>query len=141
MRGEDRWAILGNVFVEQDASPYVAQQSRQRSFAIEEGSIVQILAVVLDQIECVEDCGPRGLPTAQLVEARQSAGAQYNRLAVDREALGLDPPQQRRLSLVVVQSSHRRCGCRAARRGIPPDDHPVAVILDFVDPIGARGRS
>ena len=57
---DDRTAILRNVFVEQDACLGIAQQSRQRGLAIEEREIAEILAVVLDQVEGIEDRGTRG---------------------------------------------------------------------------------
>jgi len=65
---EDGRTISGNVFVEQDARRGIAQQSRQRGFAVEKSEIAQVLAIMLDQVECVEDRGPRSLPTTQLVE-------------------------------------------------------------------------
>src|SRR5215831_11887573 len=40
-------AVLGNVFVEQDASLSTAQQLRQRGFAVEERKIPQILSIAL----------------------------------------------------------------------------------------------
>jgi hypothetical protein len=40
-----------------------------------QGEIAQILAVMLDQVEGVEDGGTRGLPSAQLLEAGQAVGA------------------------------------------------------------------
>src|SRR5215467_12230593 len=54
--------ILGDVFVEQDARPGIAQQPRELGLAVEEGAITQILAVVLDQVEGVEDRGPARRP-------------------------------------------------------------------------------
>jgi len=45
---EDSRAIFGDVFVEQDASLGIAQQSRQRRLALKEQPISQILAVVLN---------------------------------------------------------------------------------------------
>ena len=50
------------MFVEQNAHFDIAQQVRQLGLAIEEREIVKIVAVVLDQVECIEDrikrCGP-----------------------------------------------------------------------------------
>ncbi len=78
----------------------IAQQSRQRVLAVEERAIAQVLTVVLDQVECIEDRGMRGLPSAQLLESWQAVRPHHNRFAVDREALGLDPrtwpPRRRR---------------------------------------------
>jgi len=87
---EHRSAVLGNVFVEQDARLDMAQQPRQRGFAVEEWTIAQILAVMLDQIEGIEDRGTRGVPLAEILELRQAIWPQHHRLAVDREALRLD---------------------------------------------------
>ena len=53
-------AILGDVFVEQDAGVGIAQQPRERGLAVEKGAIAQILAIVLDQVEGVEIGGMRG---------------------------------------------------------------------------------
>jgi hypothetical protein len=50
-------AIFGDVFVEQDASLGIAQQLRQRGLTVGERAIVQILAVMLDQVEGVQDRG------------------------------------------------------------------------------------
>ena len=60
--------VLGDVFVEQDASLGIAQQPRQRSLAVEEWAIAHVLAVMLDEVEEVKDCGSSGPPTAQLLE-------------------------------------------------------------------------
>jgi len=65
---EDDRVVLGDVFVEQDASLGIAQQPRQRSLAVEEWAIAHVLAVMLDEVEEVKDCGSSGLPTAQLLE-------------------------------------------------------------------------
>jgi len=87
---EHRSAVLGNVFVEQDARLSIAQQPRQGGFAVEERAIPQILAVVFDKVEGVEDRLMRGVPSAQILEPRQAVWAQHHRFAVDREALSLD---------------------------------------------------
>jgi hypothetical protein len=47
------------VFIKQDASLETAQQLPQRSLAVEECATAQILAIKLDQVERVEDCGSR----------------------------------------------------------------------------------
>jgi hypothetical protein len=54
---EDDRAVLGDVLVEQDAGLGIAQQARQRGLSVEERAIAQILAVMLDQVEGVEDRG------------------------------------------------------------------------------------
>src|SRR5258708_23752483 len=89
---EQGGAIPEDVFIEQDASLTIAQQSSQRGLAVEKRTIPQILAIVLDEVEGVEDRGMRGRTAAQLLEPRQAVRPQNNRLPVDREALGLDPP-------------------------------------------------
>ncbi len=76
------------MFVEQDARLGIAQQRGQRGLAVEKRAAPQILAIVLDQVEGIEDRGPRSLLSAQLIESRQAVGPHHNRLAVDREALG-----------------------------------------------------
>jgi hypothetical protein len=45
---------------------------------------------MFDEVEGVEDRSVGSLPSAQLVEQRQTIGPRYNRLAVDRETLGFD---------------------------------------------------
>jgi hypothetical protein len=62
---EDDGAVLGEVFIEQDASRGIAQQPCQCGLAVEERAIAHILAVVLD----VKHRSVCGLPTAQLLEA------------------------------------------------------------------------
>jgi hypothetical protein len=65
---EDNSAVLGNVFIEQDARLGIAQQPRQRCLAVEERAIAHVLAVMLDEVEGVEDCGSSALPMGQLLE-------------------------------------------------------------------------
>jgi len=45
---------------------------------------------MLDQVEGVEDRGLSDLPTGKLVEPSQALRPEHNRLAVNREARGLD---------------------------------------------------
>ena len=93
---EHRRTIPADVFVEQDGSLSIAQQSRQGCFAVEERAITQVLTIVLDQVEGVEDRGTRGGAAAQLLEPRKAVRPQNNLLAIDREALGLDPRRRSR---------------------------------------------
>jgi hypothetical protein len=58
-----------DVLVDQDSHFGVAQEPRQRSLAVEERKTAKILAIVLDQVEGIEDGRARGLPAAQLIEA------------------------------------------------------------------------
>jgi hypothetical protein len=67
---EHRGPVFDNVFVEQDSSPGIAQQSRQRCLTVEEREIAEIL----DQIEGVEDGSTRGHRSAQVIEASQAVG-------------------------------------------------------------------
>jgi hypothetical protein len=60
------------MFVEQDARLDTAQQPRQSALPVEKWAVVQILAVVLDQIEGTEHGGPRGLTLAQFIEPGQT---------------------------------------------------------------------
>jgi hypothetical protein len=53
--GEHDGAIFGDVFVQQDAGLGAAQQSRERGLAVEERAIAYILAILLDQVEGIED--------------------------------------------------------------------------------------
>jgi hypothetical protein len=46
----------------------IAQQPRQRGLAIDERAIAHILAVMLDEVEGIEDCGIGDLPTIQPLE-------------------------------------------------------------------------
>jgi hypothetical protein len=62
--------ILGDVFVEQDTCLSVAQEPPQRSLPVQEWEIAQVFAIMLDQVEGVEDRGSSGLMTGQLIEAR-----------------------------------------------------------------------
>jgi hypothetical protein len=61
-------AILCEVLVEQDAGLGIAQQPRQRSLPVEERETAKILAIMFDQVECIDDRGVRCLSSAQLVE-------------------------------------------------------------------------
>jgi hypothetical protein len=91
---------------------------------------------MLDQIKRVD--GVRSFPPAQLVEQRRTVRPEHNRLAVDRKALGFDPPGS---------SSDRRQFCGLVNGvaavkpdggTVPADDQPI--VLDFVNPIGTGGR-
>jgi hypothetical protein len=63
-----RSPILGDVFVQQDACLSIAQQPRQRRLPVEKREIAQILAIMLDNVEGIEDLGSSGLTTGQLLE-------------------------------------------------------------------------
>jgi hypothetical protein len=65
---EDNRAVLGNVFIEQDAILGIAQQPRQRVLTVEEWTIAHILTVTLDRVESIKDRGSSGPPTGQLLE-------------------------------------------------------------------------
>jgi hypothetical protein len=52
---------LGDVFLQQDAGLGIAQQARQGGLAVEEWAIAHILAIMLDQVEGIEDRGSSGL--------------------------------------------------------------------------------
>jgi hypothetical protein len=89
---------------------------------------------MLDEVEGIEHRGVCGLTTAQLFEPRQAVRPEHNRFAVDREALGFDPH-------CTVRNRTQSRGpiiCTAAvdphRGAVTADDHPVAVMLDFMDP-------
>jgi hypothetical protein len=107
--------VFRDVFVEQDAGFEIAQQLRQHDLPVQEWEIAQILAIKLDQVESIEDCGLSGLSAGQLREPSQAAvRTQNNRLAVNREPLGLDHlggSRDRRQS----HSPVIYCGCRAAQ--------------------------
>jgi hypothetical protein len=60
--GEHGRPIFGNVLVEQDASLSILADAPPR-LALKKRVIAQILAIMLDQIECIEDCGSSGLTT------------------------------------------------------------------------------
>jgi hypothetical protein len=67
--------VLGYVFVKQDAGLETAQQLYQRSLAVKERATAQILAIMLDQVEGVEDCCPCRPParqTPRTVTSRQA---------------------------------------------------------------------
>jgi hypothetical protein len=79
--------ILGDVLVQQDAGLAVslitaAQQSRQRSLAVEERKITQILAIMLDQVEA-EDRGSSG-PVSRSFTAIGFAGMRPSRSFAQR---------------------------------------------------------
>jgi len=75
----------------------------------------------------------RGRAAAQLLEPRQAVRPQNNRLPVDCEALGLDPPGSSRDDwqshgpVIGVASVEPDCGT------FPAYNQTVAVMLDFVD--------
>jgi hypothetical protein len=71
--GEHGRPILGDVFLKPDASLGIAQP-RQRVLASRKWAIAHILAVMLDQIERIDDRSMGSLPSAELVEWRQTIG-------------------------------------------------------------------
>jgi len=81
---ENGRAILGQIFVEQDARLDIAQQSRQGVFAVEKWAIAQILTIMLDQIDRIEDRGPRGLAKQNTTKSRSSRRIENVRGVTDR---------------------------------------------------------
>jgi hypothetical protein len=75
--------ILGDVLVQQDAGLAAAQPSRQRSLAVEERKITQILAIMLDQVEGAEDRGSSG-PVSRSFTAIGFAGMRPSRSFAQR---------------------------------------------------------
>jgi len=118
--------------------PASVSRKCQCGLAIEERAIPQILAIVLDQVKGVEDRGSSSLPAAQLFEARHPIGAQHNRLAVDREAFRLDSLRRACNHRELGRQINRVAAVEPHNGPIQLDDQPVAVVLDFVDPIGDR---
>ena len=60
--GEHGKAIFGNVLVKQDASLSIEQQPRQRSLALKKRLIAHVVAIMLDQVEGIEDCAMGSCP-------------------------------------------------------------------------------
>jgi hypothetical protein len=67
---EDGRVIPGKVSVEKDAPLRSRAADAARAGSVQEWEIAQILAIVLDQIEGVEDRGSSGLSPGQLLEPR-----------------------------------------------------------------------
>ena len=55
MRARRSRAVLGEVFIEQEARLGIVQQACQHDLAIEKWMIAEILHIMLDQVESVED--------------------------------------------------------------------------------------
>jgi hypothetical protein len=66
---EDGGTVLGDVFVQQDAGLGISQQPRQFGLTFEERAVVQLLAIVPDEVEGIEDRGSRSPLSAQFVES------------------------------------------------------------------------
>ena len=101
-------------------------------------AIAHIFAVMLDQIEGVD--GVCGFSPAQIIKQGQAVRSKHDGLAVDREAIGLDPPgsgRDRRQSRGPVNGV---TAIQPHNRTVAADDQPIAVMLDFVNPIGTGGR-
>jgi hypothetical protein len=112
--GEHDGPILGNVFVQQDTGLGVAQQALQRGLAVEEWTIAHILAVMLDEVEGIEDRGIGGLRRLN----------SSNRDKPSSPSTTTSPSIVKLLALVnsaaaALGSSHSRGGCRAALWGRP----------------------
>jgi hypothetical protein len=102
------WHVLGDAFVKKGARTGIAAHLRQRLFTVEKWPTAQVLAVMLDQVEGIELWG--SLATAELFEPGQTVRPYPDRLAVDREAFGLD----RRRSGSNRRQSLRSVVCLAA---------------------------
>jgi hypothetical protein len=83
---------------------------------------------------------PHDLTSCALRSSRTPAvRPEHNRLAVDREALGIDPPgssrnnRQSRRPVIGVAIVEPHSGA------LPANDHPVTVMLEFVNPIAPEG--
>jgi hypothetical protein len=119
---EDGRAVASDVFVEQDARLGIAQQQRQRGLAVEKRPLAKILTIVLDQVKGLQDRSTRSPRRRSSLESGQAVRPQHDGLAVDREALGLDPPgsscdrRQPRGPIKVVAGV--RQDCRPVRRTI-----------------------
>jgi hypothetical protein len=74
------------------------------------------------------------------VAASLLLASQHNRLAVDREALRLDPPGGSRNRGPSHRPVIRVAAVKPDRGTISADDHPIAVMFDFVNPVGADRR-
>jgi hypothetical protein len=75
----------------------VSRRSRASAgLPVQERKLTQILAIVLDKVEGIEDRGSSSLATGQLLESRQAVRPDHDGLAVNREALGFDPPRSSR---------------------------------------------
>ena len=72
---ENGRAILGDVFVEQNAGLGIAQQSRQRRLAVEKWAISQVLTIMLDKVKGVEDRLMRSVPSAQILHQHRNRAA------------------------------------------------------------------
>jgi hypothetical protein len=81
------------VFVEQDARLGIAQQPGQRGLAVEKRAAPQILAIVLDQVEGIEDRGPRSLLSAQLINLDKPSGPTTTASPSIVKLLALSAPQ------------------------------------------------
>jgi len=77
--------IPGNMFVEKDVGLDAAQQARQGGLTVEERKVTQVLAIMLDQIEGIEDCRIR--PHVDAV--RRSAMGRHCSLWHNRSAFSL----------------------------------------------------
>jgi hypothetical protein len=72
--GEHGQPIFDNVFVQQDAGLGIAHQARERGVALKKRAIAQIPAIMLNQVEGVEDRGLSGLTTGQLLNRNKLSG-------------------------------------------------------------------
>jgi hypothetical protein len=68
--GEHGGAVLRDVFVVQDAGFVTGKEPSQGVLALQKRAGAQVLAIALDQIECIEDNVLRTRPPAQLVKSR-----------------------------------------------------------------------
>src|SRR5262249_28860114 len=137
---EHRRAALCDVFIEQNASLDNADESRQCIFAVEKRAIPKILAVMLNQVEPIEDRCVRTPPPTQLVEPGQAGRSKHNGFTVDCETSCLDACSSVRDGGWPCGPVIGIAGVEPNCRTVPTHDQPVTVMLDFVNPVGARWR-
>ena len=138
---EYRRAVGRHMLNEADGAPLApAEQGRQPPLATDQRLATQVVAVKLQQVEGVEHHSMTIAARAQGVEVRAAVIADNDCLAIDQERSGVDAAGS-------VNDSGEAVGpvvavtCEAADpRAIPAQHQPVAVVLDFVNPLQAGRR-
>ena len=129
------------VLVQPQARSALAQDARQRRLADLDRLAAQVGAVQLQQVEGVEEGVGLVAAAAQDVEPRQPALVAAHHLAVDQAGPHLEVVHGLDHERKAVRPVVAAPGNQPDADGIAPRHQAIAVVLDFVNPVGAGRRA
>ena len=135
---EDVGTVADQVFVEVNPFPGIAQYFCELHLALLERSQSPVFAVKFEEIEGVEHHRLVVSLAMQLVEIRYAVLVADHGFAIDDGRLSLEPAHRLNdpaKSVCPVCAPPRE---QANSLSLSPDDQPVAVMLDLVNPVGSN---